>query len=74
MESDLDYLVSRLGKIDGFGDAGDYLLNIVKSKRSEQADAKAKSEEKPAEKPDEKGSDNKDVSSNLQAYVDAQKR
>ncbi|KAI1337513.1 Vps54-like protein-domain-containing protein [Xylariaceae sp. FL0016] len=33
MKSDIEYLNARLGKIDGFGDAGDHLLNIVKSKK-----------------------------------------
>ncbi|KAH9904681.1 putative GARP complex component [Xylariomycetidae sp. FL2044] len=36
MESDIGYLASQLGKIDGFGDVGDHLLSIVKSKKTEQ--------------------------------------
>ncbi|KAJ8123890.1 hypothetical protein ONZ43_g261 [Nemania bipapillata] len=46
MESDINYLIGRLSKIDGLGDTGDYLLNIVKSKRSEQTTAKTSSESK----------------------------
>ncbi|KAJ8125078.1 hypothetical protein O1611_g8562 [Lasiodiplodia mahajangana] len=57
MESDINYLIARLGKIDGFGDAGDYLLNIVKSKQSAQAAAKTSSEPKP----DEKDNDSNDL-------------
>lgn len=33
MKSDINYLNGRLSKIDGFGDTGDYLLNIVNSKK-----------------------------------------
>lgn len=35
MQSDINYLNSRLAKIEGFGDTGDYLLNVVKSKKVE---------------------------------------
>lgn len=44
MESDINYLIARLGKIDGFGTTGDHLLNIVKSKRSAQAAVKSSAE------------------------------
>ncbi|KAI0011107.1 Vps54-domain-containing protein [Xylariaceae sp. FL0662B] len=37
MESDIEYLNTRLGKIDGFGDTGAHLRSIVGSKKSEQA-------------------------------------
>lgn len=33
MQSDINYLITRLSKIDGFGDTGEYLLNIVNSKK-----------------------------------------
>jgi hypothetical protein len=46
MESDINYLIARLGTTDGFRDAGDYLLSIVKSKRSEQAAATSSSDSK----------------------------
>lgn len=37
MESDIEYLTGRLSKIDGFGDTGEHLLGIVKSKKPAQA-------------------------------------
>ncbi|KAI6081878.1 putative GARP complex component [Hypoxylon rubiginosum] len=33
MESDIKYLIDRLAKIDGFGDTGESLLSIVRSKK-----------------------------------------
>jgi vacuolar protein sorting-associated protein 54 len=33
MLRDVEFFQSRLGKFDGFEDAGDHLLNIVKSKK-----------------------------------------
>lgn len=33
MASDINYLITRLSKIEGFGDTGEYLLNIVNSKK-----------------------------------------
>ncbi|KAI2615869.1 Vps54-domain-containing protein [Hypoxylon sp. NC1633] len=36
MGSDIEYLASRLSKIDGFGDTGDHLLSIVKAKKPTQ--------------------------------------
>ncbi|KAI2466529.1 putative GARP complex component [Annulohypoxylon bovei var. microspora] len=35
MESDIEYLISRLSKIDGFGETGDHLLAIATSKKPE---------------------------------------
>lgn len=32
MLGDVEYFQSRLGKIDGFDDAGDYLIKVIKSK------------------------------------------
>ncbi|KAI8947249.1 Vps54-like protein-domain-containing protein [Xylaria longipes] len=58
MDSDINYLIARLGKIDGFGDTGDHLLNIVKSKKSEQATTAAKSSSET--QPERKDSDGKD--------------
>jgi vacuolar protein sorting-associated protein 54 len=37
MQSDINHLNSRLSKIDGFGDTGDYLINIINSKRIESS-------------------------------------
>lgn len=48
MLNDIDLLSTKLGKVDGFGDTGDYLQKIIKSKQ-------VKTEEAPADKPsDEK--------------------
>lgn len=33
MESDIEYLMSRLSKIEGFGDTGENLVGIVRSKK-----------------------------------------
>jgi vacuolar protein sorting-associated protein 54 len=33
MLRDVEFFQSRLGKIDGFEDAGEYLVNIIKNKR-----------------------------------------
>ncbi|KAI1497556.1 Vps54-like protein-domain-containing protein [Biscogniauxia marginata] len=41
MESDIDYLIARLGKIAGFGDTGDQLMSLVKGKKSEHQAAAA---------------------------------
>ncbi len=38
MERDVDFLVSRLSKIDGFGDTGDKLLTVVKAKKVDDDD------------------------------------
>ncbi|KAI0398129.1 Vps54-domain-containing protein [Xylariaceae sp. FL0594] len=46
MESDVDYLISELGKIDGFGDLGDHLLGIIRSKRSTLLPEKSTAEDK----------------------------
>jgi vacuolar protein sorting-associated protein 54 len=35
MTQDVDFFINKLQKIDGFGDAGDFLTNIVKSKKVE---------------------------------------
>ncbi|KAI0429511.1 Vps54-like protein-domain-containing protein [Xylaria sp. FL1042] len=63
MESDINHLVARLGQVDGFGDTGEHLLNIVKSKKPEQV----------AAKPEEKDGDSKDVKPDHTADEDAQK-
>ncbi|KAI1437304.1 Vps54-like protein-domain-containing protein [Xylaria sp. CBS 124048] len=54
MELDINYLISRLGKIDGFEDTGDRLLDIVKSKKpapviAEENNSEEKSKEKSKE-------------------------
>ncbi|KAI1354871.1 Vps54-like protein-domain-containing protein [Xylaria sp. FL0043] len=64
MESDINHLVARLGQIDGFGDTGEHLLNIVKSKKPDQVAAK------PSE---EKDSGSKDAKPDSTADEDAQK-
>lgn len=35
MQADIGYLNTRLSKLDGFGDTGEYLLNIVNAKKIE---------------------------------------
>ena len=57
MLRDVEYFTARLGRIDGFGDAGEYLSNIVKSRQVESAspatascEGGAESEESPADK------------------------
>ena len=35
MFQDVDVFINKLQKVDGFGDAGEYLTNIVKSKKVE---------------------------------------
>jgi vacuolar protein sorting-associated protein 54 len=32
MAEDVDFFINKLQKVDGFGDTGDFLMNIVKSK------------------------------------------
>jgi len=49
MESDANYLIARLGKIEGFGDVGDHLLAVIKSKKSAQIPVKSTAEETPKE-------------------------
>ncbi|TGJ79368.1 hypothetical protein E0Z10_g9385 [Xylaria hypoxylon] len=56
MKLDIDHLIAQLGQIDGFGDTGNYLHNIVKSKKPEQATPKSSSETKS----EENDSDTKD--------------
>ncbi|GAW18974.1 hypothetical protein ANO14919_084580 [Xylariales sp. No.14919] len=69
MRSDIDHLIARLGQIDGFGDTGNHLLNIVKSKRPEQAPAKSSSETNP----EDKDSASKDPKADGVADEDVQK-
>lgn len=38
MVRDIEYLSTRLGKVEGFGDLGEYLLKIVRSKDVVKAD------------------------------------
>ncbi|OTB06078.1 hypothetical protein M426DRAFT_319155 [Hypoxylon sp. CI-4A] len=67
MESDIEYLISRLGKIDGFGDTGENLLKIVKAKKPEKKpepevkpEAKLEGNTEPDEKADEDNNESKD--------------
>lgn len=46
MEQDINYLISRLGKIEGFGDTGEKLLGVVKDKKVEPPAEEAKEEER----------------------------
>ncbi|KAI0205187.1 Vps54-like protein-domain-containing protein [Astrocystis sublimbata] len=73
MESDMEYLIARLGKNDGFGDTGEHLLSIVKAKKAEQAAAAAKAAP-PAEQtatPERKESgDSKDATTKADGAAD----
>lgn len=79
MELDINYLIARLVKIDGFGDTGDHLLNIVKSKKSAQATASAAAAAAAAAKSssdtqlEKKDSDNKDPKPDATVDDNAQK-
>lgn len=33
MNNDIEFLTTKLGKLDGFGDTGEYLQRIIKSKQ-----------------------------------------
>jgi vacuolar protein sorting-associated protein 54 len=33
MNNDIEFLITKLGKLDGFGDTGEYLQRIIKSKQ-----------------------------------------
>ncbi|KAI0135673.1 Vps54-domain-containing protein [Daldinia grandis] len=60
MESDMEYLISRLSKIDGFGDTGDSLLGIIKTKKPEkQPEPPASDDKPPSPKPDDSNSEEK---------------
>ncbi|KAI0437944.1 Vps54-like protein-domain-containing protein [Xylaria telfairii] len=72
MESDINYLIARLVKIDGFGDTGDHLLNIVKSKKSAQAAAAAAKSSSDVQL-EQKDSDNKDSKPDATVDDNAQK-
>jgi vacuolar protein sorting-associated protein 54 len=37
MLRDVDYFVGRLGKVEGFGDLGTYLIKIIESKEIKSA-------------------------------------
>ncbi|KAI0552072.1 Vps54-domain-containing protein [Xylaria curta] len=60
MESDINYLIARLGKIDGFGDAGDHLLDIVKSKKAQHTASSTTSSSETQTQPATKESDRTD--------------
>ncbi|KAI1103274.1 putative GARP complex component [Jackrogersella minutella] len=57
MESDIQYLIARLGKLDGFGDTGDSLLAVVISKKPEPDPEPVKPE--PDTEPDGKDGEEK---------------
>lgn len=58
MESDIEYLISRLSKIDGFRDTGDSLLGIIKTKKPEKQPEPPASDDKPElPKPDDSKSE-----------------
>lgn len=71
MESDINYLIARLSKIEGFGTTGDHLLNIVKSKRAAQAAVKSSPETQLEKKED---SDSKDAKADGTADDDSEKK
>jgi vacuolar protein sorting-associated protein 54 len=51
MNNDVEFLTTKLGKLDGFGDTGEYLQKIIKSKQVKTVEPVT---EKPAaEKKDE---------------------
>ncbi|KAI0169604.1 Vps54-domain-containing protein [Hypoxylon sp. FL1284] len=67
MESDVEYLVSRLGKIEGFGDTGENLLGIIRSKKPPEKKAEptttaAKTESSAAEKQQDNNESTKEKS------------
>jgi hypothetical protein len=50
MQGDVEYLETRLSKVDGFGDTSQYLMNIVRSKKVDidpVPEAKSSSETEP---------------------------
>lgn len=67
MTNDVDFLKSRLARVEGFGDTGDYLNKIINAKEVKKAEVKKAEvkEEEPApaasdaanEKEDEKAGD-----------------
>lgn len=65
MEKDIEFLISRLGKIEGFGDMGDSLLAVAKAKKVEDP--------APPSDPAEAEKGNGDVSSNGDASGNAAK-
>jgi vacuolar protein sorting-associated protein 54 len=75
MQADIGYLNTRLSKLDGFGDTGEYLLKIVNSKKIETPppalpekdtvdataeDDAAKETDKPSDTAGADGSENRD--------------
>ena len=62
MEQDVNYLISRLSKIEGFADTGKKLLGVVKEKKVEPLPEEEKAEEVQAGDENGKGEDSKDAS------------
>ena len=62
MEQDVNYLISRLSKIEGFADTGEKLLGVVKEKKVEPPPEEEKAEEAQADSENGKGEDGKDTS------------
>lgn len=56
MEQDIDYLVARLGKIEGFGETGSKLLTVVKEKQVEPPPEEDKAQGENGEKGKASGS------------------
>ena len=65
MLRDVDLFVSKLGKVDGFGDAGEYLTDIVKAKevtpKEEPAPAAAEEPKQQPEASPEQESEQKQI-------------
>ncbi|KAK7409588.1 hypothetical protein QQX98_008250 [Neonectria punicea] len=59
MHNDIDFFSAKLGKLDGFGDTGEYLEKIIKAKKVEPR--KVEAEESPASngstEPEDKGTE-----------------
>jgi hypothetical protein len=76
MLRDIDYFTARLGKIDGFDDAGEYLANIIKSKEIQQTAATTRSSSPASTGTDGKAADSagegRKSGDNLKQYVAAQ--
>ncbi|KAI5461360.1 Vps54-like protein-domain-containing protein [Mariannaea sp. PMI_226] len=49
MLNDIEFFKTKLGKVDGFRDAGEYLLNIINSKQIERPNPTEEKEQSPVE-------------------------
>ena len=60
MNNDIEFLTTKLGKLDGFRDTGEYLQKIIKSKQVKTAEPVT---EPTSEKKDEEPKENETASS-----------